>query len=216
MSEQPTILLIPGLNNSGPTHWQTHWQNELPNSVRAELGSWDQPQRNSWITKVGIAVRQAEKPVVLVAHSLGCLATAWWIANEPNIAQFNIIGALLVAPCNVDSHPLDERLKQFGPAPRVKFPFPTVVVGSENDPYCTFDHARKLARKWGARFVNAGRFGHINAESGIGNWPYGLYLLEDLLRKNKSDEFGHQAPRIIQRHLPIVSERIFEEGSAIP
>ncbi len=219
MAAQPTILLIPGLNNSGPNHWQTYWENDLPNAHRVELGSWGQPRRNSWITKLGIAISQTDAPTILVAHSLGCLATAWWVANEPDVARFSIAGALLVAPCNVDSHPVDPRLKQFGPAPRVKFPFPTIVVGSENDPYCTLDHTKKLARKWGARFVNAGRFGHINAESGIGDWPYGLYLLGDLLRQQNIDSFGHEAPlapRTIQRRLPIVGETIYEEGSAIP
>ncbi len=88
---------------------------------------------------------------------------------------------MLVAPPNVDERPLDTRLISFGPAPKVKLPFPTILVGSENDPYCSFSHAQKLARRWDARFVNAGHFGHINAESKIGNWPYGLYLLSDLL-----------------------------------
>lgn len=146
------------------------------------------PQRNSWVTNLGIAIRQASKPVILVAHSLGCHAVAWWAAQEPDAARSNIAGAMMVAPPNVDSRPNDPRIVAFSPVPRVPFPFPTLLVGSENDHYCSFEHAQKLARRWGARFVNAGRFGHINADSDIGDWPYGLYLLADLLKLERPGE----------------------------
>lgn len=211
------ILIIPGLNNSGPTHWQTHWENQMQSASRVELGSWDAPHRNSWVTNLGFAIRQASKPVVLVAHSLGCHAVAWWAAQEPDAARSNIAGAMLVAPPNVDSRPNDPRIGAFGPAPRVTLPFPTLLVGSENDHYCTFEHAQKLARRWGARFVNAGRFGHINADSGIGDWPYGLYLLADLLRPERPGENREAAQRIALYHLRRQDNvSLFEEGTSPP
>lgn len=213
MTDKPTILLIPGLNNSGQSHWQTHWENSIEGAQRVQLGNWTAPHKNSWITKLGVAIRQAEKPVIIVAHSLGCHALAWWAASEPDAAKSGVAGAMLVAPPNVDSHPIDDRLKSFSPAPRFVLPFPTLVVGSENDPYCSFDHSLKLARRWGARFINAGRFGHINADSGIGTWPYGQYLLGDLLRQQHiNGDPSHVPGRTIERHLPIRGESQFEEG----
>ncbi len=176
----PTILLIPGLNNSGPDHWQTRWQERIPNSIRAELGGWDSPRRSAWITNLGIAIRQISGPKILVAHSLGCHAVAWWVKHEPEAAELDITGALLVAPPDVDSVTKGSLLADFGPAPRVFLPFPTLLVGSQNDPYCEIQHTQKLARRWRARFINAGLFGHINADSDIGDWPYGLSLLDSL------------------------------------
>lgn len=211
------ILIVPGLNNSGPTHWQSRWENQMSSASRVELGSWEKPQRNSWVTNLGIAIRQARQPVVLVAHSLGCHAVAWWAAQEPDAARSNIAGAMLVAPPNVDNRSNDPRILEFSPAPRVILPFPTLLVGSENDHYCSFDHAQKLARRWGARFVNAGRFGHINADSGIGDWPYGLYLLADLLKPERPGENREAAERIARYQLRHQGDdRLFDEGTRHP
>lgn len=162
--ENPTILIIPGLNNSGPDHWQTRWEQRLPNAHRAELGGWDSPRKSAWITNLGIAIRQIAGPKILVAHSLSCHAVAWWAKQEPEVAELGIIGALLVAPPDVDNVAKGSKLADFGPAPRTSLPFPSLLIGSLNDPYCTVQHAQKLARRWRARFINAGLFGHINAD----------------------------------------------------
>jgi uncharacterized protein len=191
----PSILMIPGLNDSGPAHWQTEWEKFLPNTSRAHLGSWSHPNRGSWITNLGIAVRQMEGPKILVAHSLGCHAIAHWAAHEPDAADLDIVGALLVAPPDVDSVSEKSPLASFKPAPRKFLPFPATLVASANDPYCDLEHARKLARRWRAKFVNAGLFGHINAESGIGSWPYGLYLLDGL----KTQESPFVNPALVAR-----------------
>jgi uncharacterized protein len=33
---KPPVLILPGLDNSGPEHWQTHWQKQNPHFVRVE------------------------------------------------------------------------------------------------------------------------------------------------------------------------------------
>ena len=78
----PLILLVPGLCNSGPGHWQTAWERDLTMAQRVDLGSWDDPRRNLWVNHLNLAIRRADRPVVLVAHSLGCLAVAWWAEWE--------------------------------------------------------------------------------------------------------------------------------------
>lgn len=198
-SIDPAILIVPGLNNSGPDHWQSHWERDLPNASRVELGAWSSPRRTSWTTNLGIAIASTSGPKILVAHSLGCLAVAWWASQEPDAGKHDVAGALLVAPPSVDSCPLDSRLANFAPAPRVVLPFPTILVGSENDPYCSLRHAGKLARRWGARFVNAGPFGHINAASDIDDWPYGLYLLRSLLSVAESKREEASKSALIER-----------------
>ena len=132
---------------------------------------------------MGIAIRQVAGPKILVAHSLGCHAVTWWAKQEPEVAELGIVGALLVAPPDVDSVSKGSKLADFGPAPRPFLPFPSLLIGSLNDPYCTVQHAQKLARRWRSRFINAGLFGHINADSDIGDWPFGLSLLDTLMFK---------------------------------
>lgn len=183
---EPLVLLIPGLNNSGPDHWQTRWERSRTDCQRVELGMWDRPHRNTWVNQLNLAIRQADRPVVLVAHSLGCLAVAWWAALEQPKLDDPVVGALLVAPPDVDFFPMDERLLSFAPTPSAPLPFTSIIAASHDDPYMGIRAARRLARLWGSNFADAGKIGHINAQSGIGDWEFGQFLLEMLLRRARS------------------------------
>lgn len=179
----PLVLTVPGLCNSGPHHWQTIWEQQRSDCQRVELGMWDRPHRNTWVNQLNLAIRQANRPVVLAAHSLGCLAVAWWAKLERPRSDHNVLGALLVAPPEVDFFPLDERIAPFAPTPAEVLPFPSILVASQNDPYMGYRASRRLAKIWGSGFADAGRVGHINAESGLGEWPFGQFLLQQLLRR---------------------------------
>lgn len=179
----PLVLVVPGLNNSGPGHWQTIWEETRGDCQRVDLGMWERPHRNTWINQLNLAVRQADRPVILAAHSLGCLAVAWWAALERPGADSPVLGALLVAPPEVDHRAHDSRVCTFAPTPSAPLPFPAILVGSHNDPYMGFRAARRLARTWGCSFADAGRVGHINADSGLGEWHFGQFLLEQLIKR---------------------------------
>ena len=116
-TDQPLALIVPGLGNSGPGHWQTLWEQSRNDCQRVELGMWNQPHRNTWVNQLNLAIRESSRPVVLVGHSLGCLAIAWWARLEQPAPGGKVIGALLVAPPEVDFFPLDERLDSFAPTP---------------------------------------------------------------------------------------------------
>lgn len=179
--QEPLILIVPGLENSGPTHWQTLWEEQRTDCVRVDLGMWDRPHRNTWVNKLNLAIRAADRPVILVAHSLGCMAVSWWAKLEQPGLDSPVIGALLVAPPDVDFFPLDDRLVAFSPTPSEPLPFPSILVGSQNDPYLGYRSARRMARLFGSRFADAGRVGHINTASGIGDWPFGQFLLNQMI-----------------------------------
>lgn len=204
-SAEPLVLIVPGLNDSGPGHWQSLWERDLPYCSRVDLGMWDNPHRNTWVNKLNLAIDRAGRPVILVAHSLGCLAVAWWAEYErPALALHNeanpVIGALLVAPPDVDRPGIDPRVAHFGAAPRGELPFPAFLVASSNDPWCHPRTAAQLAQDWGCRFAVAGDVGHINAESGLGDWPFGKLLLRQLI--------GRSALRALDAaadHTPVVS-----------
>lgn len=182
ISTDPLLLIVPGLNNSGPQHWQSIWEQQRTDCRRVELGMWDRPHRNTWVNQLNLAIRQAERPVILVAHSLGCMAVAWWAQLENPGVDSLVRGALLVAPPEVDHDPIDPRIATFAPAPKKPLPFPAILVASHDDPYMRFRDARRLAKDWGCGFADAGHVGHINAQSGIGEWDFGQFLVEQLIR----------------------------------
>lgn len=174
---EPAVLIVPGLGGSGPAHWQTHWENELDHAARVDLGDWDLPHRNTWVNKLNLAIHRAGRPVILVAHSLGCLAVAWWAHYERPERDGPVRGAMLVAPPEADFFPRDERLSPFAPVPVDPLPFPSVLVASRNDPWMNFHTAEWLAGHWKSDLVDLGEAGHINADSGLGLWREGLAIL---------------------------------------
>lgn len=178
---RPLILTVPGLGGSGPGHWQTLWEQTRGDTRRVELGMWSTPRRNPWVTKLDQAIRTAEAPIILAAHSLGCLAVAWWaeLAGQP--WGWPVAGALLVAPPDVDRADACDEIRGFGPTPRTPLPFPTILVGSDDDPYASSQRGFDMAREWGAHFIDIGPHGHINAESGLGLWHEGQALLDRLI-----------------------------------
>jgi len=178
---QPTILTVPGLGSSGPSHWQSLWEDSRPDTVRVELGMWNSPHRNSWVTKLDEAIRTSQAPVILAAHSLGCLAVAWWAELAPQPYGWPVAGALLVAPADVDRPGAPDALKAFAPAPKTLLPFPSIVVASSDDPWITPARAHSLAVDWGSHFVDAGPQGHLNAASGLGWWREGHEMLERVI-----------------------------------
>lgn len=193
LQDDPVILIVPGLNNSNPQHWQSRWEAQRDDCLRVDLGGWDDPHRNTWINKLNLAIHQAGRPVILVAHSLGCLAVAWWAEYEQPPHGNPVVGALLVAPPDVDRPGADPRIARFGACPRNPLPFPAFLAASQDDHYCKLKTARMLARDWGARFAFAGAIGHINADSGIGDWDFGKVLLEQLQREHRMRQRPVQA-----------------------
>lgn len=196
----PTILTVPGLNGSGPSHWQTLWEQGRPDTVRVDLGMWHTPHRNSWVTKLDQAIRQADGPVVLAAHSLGCIAVAWWVALSPQLSDWPVVGALLVAPADVDDPEAPAEVKGFAHIPRIRLPFPSIVVASQDDPWVSLDRGRGFAADWGSEFIDAGALGHLNADSGLGAWSDGQELLDGVLLES-FEVGGHGAAPLEARSL---------------
>jgi predicted alpha/beta hydrolase family esterase len=178
------VLILPGWQNSGPLHWQSRWE-ALHGYVRVQQHDWMQPLRGDWMSQLEEAVLAAQRPVVLAAHSLGCLLTAAWTAHSRNVHR--VQGALLVAPGDAERAELRAPLKSWSPIVLQQLPFPSVLLGSHNDPYCSIDRAKLFAQAWSARFVDYGHAGHINSDSGLGDWPQGHALLQQLMEIKKEN-----------------------------
>lgn len=179
-----TILTLPGLDNSGPKHWQTYWE-ALPHCRRVDFGEWQWPKLHDWVPLLDRAVREDPRPVVLAAHSLGCLAVAWWSTLcWVDAFRDKVLGALLVAPPDVDRLDANPRIRDFRPLPRLRLPFPSRLIASRNDAYADFERSREMAEAWGSELVDIGEAGHINADSGLDEWPRGLRLAASLSGHN--------------------------------
>jgi len=172
-------IIVPGWKNSGPQHWQSRWAALLPHARRVEQSDWEHPAPAEWIAALAAEVNQARSPVLLIAHSLGCLISA----SLPVPLRAKVAGALLVAPADVEREGAPPPLRAFAPIARQSLPFQSVVVASDNDPYCQLERARGFARDWGSRLVVLAGAGHINADSGLDDWPQGLKLLGALRRR---------------------------------
>ena len=169
-------LLLPGWQNSGPDHWQSRWE-ALHGYHRVDQHDWMRPLRGDWSARLEETVADADGPVLLVAHSLGCILTAAWA--QVSRSTHRVQGALLVAPGDAEREEMRPILPSWSPIVRQRLPFPSILVGSRDDPYCSFDRVQGLAESWGSRFIDLGERGHINAESGLGDWPEGHQLLLD-------------------------------------
>ena len=173
------VLILPGWQSSGPQHWQTLWE-KRHGYVRVEQHDWERPLRGDWTAQLEDVLLSRDEPAVLVGHSLGCMLAAHWAAHSPNTHR--VKGALLVAPGDAERPDLREHLPTWSPIPLQALPFPSVLVASRNDPYCSYERAPLFAHAWGSQFMDYGSSGHINAESGLASWPEGHVLLQDLMK----------------------------------
>jgi predicted alpha/beta hydrolase family esterase len=170
------VLILPGLYNSGPEHWQSRWEAAHPEFQRVMQDDWERPRCADWIARLDAAIR-ATPDAVLVAHSSSCALVAHWVASG---GSGRVHAALLVAPSDPDASSYPEGPTGFAPMPLRRMPFPTIVVASADDQYVTLERARTFAQSWGSRLVTIGAAGHINSQSGLGDWPTGYALLEEL------------------------------------
>jgi uncharacterized protein len=177
------IIIVPGLGNSEPEHWQSRWEAKLNNATRITHPDFGQPSREMWVKAIIDTVEQATRPVVLVAHSIGVAA----IAHAAPHLGGRVAGAFLVAMSDWNRpEVLPGLAHDFAPLPREPLPFPSMMVASRNDPYCDFEVAGDYANCWGSFLMDAGQSAHINVDSGHGPWPEGTMIFARFLSGLKS------------------------------
>jgi uncharacterized protein len=174
-SGKSRVLIVPGLGNSGPEHWQSLWE-ARDGYVRVEQRDWQYPVLSEWQGSLDRAVREAAADVLIAAHSLGTLLVTHWLART----EVRIGGALLVAVPNPGAPGFPPQARGFAPIPHGPLLCASIVVASIDDPYGDLAFARRCAKSWGSRLVNIGKAGHVNAASGLGEWNEGHRLLESL------------------------------------
>lgn len=173
----PDVLLVPGLYDSGPRHWQSLWHAAHPEFHRVVQRDWATPDRAEWVETLDRAITDVGAPVILVAHSLACITVAYWAQSHDTS---RVAGALLVAPSDTEADFFPKGTTGFAPVPLARLPFPSTFVASTDDEYLSMKRAQQLAEAWGSRLVVIEGAGHINTDAGFGDWPVGEALLAEM------------------------------------
>jgi uncharacterized protein len=170
-------LIIPGLGNSGPEHWQTYFEQSGEYFIRINQHEWDSPSCQDWVSAIDEVVSSFDlSKVILIGHSLGCTTIAHWAKESGK----RVKGAMLVAPSDIENPVYTFPATGFSPIPTDKINFPSIVVASTNDPWVSLERASFFAERWGSRLINIGNAGHINTDAGFGKWEQGLEILHSL------------------------------------
>jgi len=166
-------VLVPGINDSGPEHWQSLWGQCHPQWRRIAQRDWLQPDLDGWLSAIRRAIGNNQAPVLLIGHSFGALSSWYYASRFPE----QIAGVVLVAPAEPVRFEIEDRILA------VPLPVPSLMFASHNDPLLNMSRAHHWAEAWGAELVDVGDAGHINAQSGFGAWPHGLERVEEFARR---------------------------------
>lgn len=176
------FLIQPGWQNSSPHHWQTLWQDRLGSAAaRVAQQDWMVPQREPWVSTLVRTIQQSPQPVVVLAHSVGCLAAVMALESVRPAAL------VLVAPADAERAGAPEALQSFAPIPMQRLPVPALLIASDNDAYCSLDRARSFAQAWHADLEIVAGGGHINSDAGFGPWPEGWQMIGRWLKHHGLD-----------------------------
>ncbi|WJD94598.1 RBBP9/YdeN family alpha/beta hydrolase [Streptomyces antimycoticus] len=185
ITPSPTVVIVPGLRDHVPDHWQTILADKLGDARTVPPLESGRLSRDTQVAALEGALSDIGGPVVLIAHSAGVLTTVHWAQRHHR----PILSALLAAPPDFDTplpegYPTLEALRENGwtQTPRTPLPFPSIVAASTNDPLATFESVTDLARAWGSRLVDVGPVGHLNPAAGYGEWPRAEEFVRELGR----------------------------------
>lgn len=187
--QNPSVLILPGWQGSGADHWQMRWVRTHGYHC-VEQHDWDQPKRGDWVARLHEVIEHTRSsispgvPLVLVAHSLGCHLVAAWHQHARSLGlAHGVVGALLVAPPDVGQEPLATLLPQWRQPVLEALPFASTVIYSSNDAYASEAASLRMAAAWGSEVRAFGHLGHINADSGLGDWECGHAELRRLIER---------------------------------
>jgi predicted alpha/beta hydrolase family esterase len=181
---RPTIVCVPGLRDRMPGHWQELLCERLPGACIVPPLQENKLSLAARVENLDRTLAGIEGPVLLVAHSGGCLITAHWAARH---RRDDVKGALLAAPVDLQTplpsgNPTIDDLRAQGwlPLPAQPLWFPSIVAASTNDAVGPIERVTALAQAWGSRLVVLGEVGHLSPANGYGAWPGALKFIDEL------------------------------------
>jgi predicted alpha/beta hydrolase family esterase len=174
MAAPERVLILHGLGGSGDGHWQRWLEPRLRERgtevVFPDLPDPDAPDPDVWLDVLAGALGDEEGWTVL-AHSLGSLL--WLRACARADAPLGAARTLLVAPpWRPDIPEVEPFLRHgAGAADVAAASGETLIVASDDDPYCPPGARDRFAAPLGLELVTIPGGAHLNDESGFGPWP---------------------------------------------
>lgn len=169
----PRVVTVPGLHGSEGAHWQTWLERQFARSLRVEQADWDAPDLAKWTQSLRELLARERGPFVLAAHSFGCLVAAHALQHASHAVD--VAGVLFVAPAS------PAKFSFAGTFDARRIGVPSILIGSDTDPWMPLAESRELAQRFGSAFVNLGDAGHINTAAGYGPWPRAKYFIDTLV-----------------------------------
>jgi hypothetical protein len=193
---EATILIVPGLRGHVAEHWQTLLAARLPKVRTVPPMGRDNIDCGARCAAIEQHAQEIDGDIIIVAHSGGAISVAHWAQTSRRPVR----GALLATPPDFET-PMPEGYPTMGalehagwlPVPWDPLPFPCVVAASRNDHLARFERVVEMAAEWQADLVDLGPVGHLNPESGFGEWRMAVQLVHDI----KSGRFGARQPQTI-------------------
>lgn len=171
------IYLLPGLYNSGPDHWQTHWQKEY-GFIRINQQEWNKPLCDDWLNTIEATLKgEDHTQVILIGHSTACCTIVKWAEKYKHIIK----GVLLVAPSDTESPYYPDGPIGFAPMPSFHLPFPSIIITSTNDEVVSLERAKTFSASWGSKLIVVENGGHLGGDANLGLWPFGYGYLKKLM-----------------------------------
>ncbi len=175
------VLLLHGWGGSDFPHWQSWLAGELAKGYGKvsflKFSNFDFPQKDDWLKELTQELDEF-KPDIVICHSLA--NTIWFhLCNERVIKEIQKL--YLVAPPTLDAK--IEELKSFFPVkiPKKLYAKKTLLISSTNDPYMDMTEVTKLKETLHVEMKILQNAGHINADSGYGEWQWMLREIKDNL-----------------------------------
>lgn len=168
------VLLLHGWGGSDFPHWQSWLAGEIAKDYGTvkflKFSDFNMPKLDVWMDELQLALEDFQ-PDIVVCHSLA--NTLWMhLCNTQTLKEIQKL--YLVAPptlsCKI------EELQEFFPVEISQnlYAQNTLLIASTNDPYMDIEEAKSLANTLNIPMKIVENAGHINADSGYGQWQWML------------------------------------------
>ena len=174
-----SFIVLHGLGGSGPEHWQSWLYKELldagENVYYPTLPDYDDPHKDEWIQTLEDTFHTISSDhITVVAHSLGCILWLQFALKNNQMIKNRVKRVMLVAPPS--PYLEHEIIQRFFPLPvkgkeAIQSYEHTLQIQSTNDPYCSVEDSQYF-KNLGIKQLLVVNKGHINIDSGFGEWPW--------------------------------------------
>ncbi|GAA4956940.1 alpha/beta hydrolase [Halioxenophilus aromaticivorans] len=174
--EKPQVYIVPGYMATPEDHWFRWLQSELESKAEVTVVTLPNPQAPSaqaWQQQLQHSIGEVNSHTVIVAHSLGSIATLRFLQSLPD--DWALAGLVLVAGFDQPLAKLPQLdaftappIDTAGLARRIAH---RSVYASPADTIVPFAHSQRLAIGLNAELVEVPKAGHFLAEDGFRTFP---------------------------------------------